>query len=168
MQIMDQQLAVGDKMPDGTIFAGISPDTHQPMYAVPADASISMDFNEAAKYAAKLDAHGHEDWRVPTKAELDVLFQNREKGALKGTFNSGADVTCYYKKKKGTPNGKFTSPANDAGVYWSSTPYRNDYTSAGRSGYHAIAQIFSQGNHESDGAQYVSDEIARLSIRCVR
>src|SRR5947207_525029 len=25
----------GDKMPDGTIFAGFSPDTHEPMYTTP-------------------------------------------------------------------------------------------------------------------------------------
>ena len=61
---------VGDKMPDGTVLAGISPDTNKPMYATPADASLMMTFNEATEYAAKLDAHGHKDWRVPTKAEL--------------------------------------------------------------------------------------------------
>lgn len=26
--------------------------------------------------AAKLDAHGHKDWRVPTKSELNVLLKN--------------------------------------------------------------------------------------------
>src|ERR1039458_10259614 len=29
---------IGDKMPDGTVLAGISPDTNKPMYATPADA----------------------------------------------------------------------------------------------------------------------------------
>jgi len=38
---------VGDKMPDGTVLAGISPDTNKPMYATPADASLTMTFNEA-------------------------------------------------------------------------------------------------------------------------
>jgi len=61
-----------DKMPDGTIYAGLSPDTGKKMYAMPADAPLTMSFNEAADYAAKLDAHGHRDWRVPTKAELKV------------------------------------------------------------------------------------------------
>jgi hypothetical protein len=168
MQIMDKQLAVGDKMPDGTIFAGISPDTHQAMYAAPADTKLAMDFNEAAKYAADLNAYGHSDWRVPTQAELDVLFQNREKGALKGTFNAGADPTCYYKKKRGTPNGKFTTHANDAGVYWSSTPYRNNYTAAGRSGDSAIMQIFSDKDTESNGAKSAVWESNRLSVRLVR
>ena len=47
---------IGDKMPDGTVLAGISPDTNKPMYATPADASSTMTFNQAREYAAKLDA----------------------------------------------------------------------------------------------------------------
>jgi hypothetical protein len=29
---------IGDKMPDGTVFAGISPETNKPMYATPKNA----------------------------------------------------------------------------------------------------------------------------------
>jgi len=91
---------VGDKMLDGTVFAGISPDTNKPMYATPADASLTMTFNEAKEYAAKLDAHSHHDWHVPTKNELNVLFNNR---AAIGGF----DVTGSY----------------PAGWYWSASPH---------------------------------------------
>src|SRR5947208_2132008 len=48
----------GDRMPDGTIYAGMSPDTGKAMYTTPADASLTYAFTEAQKYAAKLDAHG--------------------------------------------------------------------------------------------------------------
>ena len=85
---------VGDKMPDGTVLAGISPDTNKPMYATPADASLTMTFNEAQEYAAKLDAHGHKDWRVPSKAELNVLFNNR--AAIGGFDISGSDPAGWY------------------------------------------------------------------------
>jgi hypothetical protein len=95
-------LEVGDKMADGTIYAGISPDTNQPMYAAPADAPMSMDFNLAAKYAKGLQVGDKKDFRVPSKAELNVLFQNREKGALKGTFNlTGSLPPAWY--WSGTP-----------------------------------------------------------------
>jgi len=90
---------VGDKMLDGTVFAGISPDTNKPIYATPVDARLTMTFNEAKEYAAKLDVHGHKDWHVPTKAELNVLFNNR---AAIGGF----DVTGSY----------------PAGWYWSASP----------------------------------------------
>lgn len=75
---------VGDKMDDGTVLAGISPDTNKPMYATPADAPLTYTFNQARKYAANLDANGHKDWRTPTAGELKVLFKNR---AAIGGFN---------------------------------------------------------------------------------
>src|SRR5437868_10026201 len=31
---------VGDKMPDGSVYAGISPDTNQPIYTTPKDAPL--------------------------------------------------------------------------------------------------------------------------------
>jgi hypothetical protein len=84
----------GDPMPDGTICAGISPETNQPMYTTTADAPLTMIFNEAKEYAAKLDAHGHQDWHVPTKAELNVLFNNR--AAIGGFDVSGSDPAGWY------------------------------------------------------------------------
>ena len=68
---------IGIEMPDGTIYVGISPETNKPMYAVPVDANLLLTFNQAKEYASKLDAHGYQDWRLPTKAELNVLFNNR-------------------------------------------------------------------------------------------
>ena len=95
-----EALKIGAKMPDGSIFAGVSPDTGRAMYATPKDAPLTCTFNQAGEYASKLDAHGHQDWRVPTKAELNVLFQNR---AAIGNFD--------------------TSGSSPAGWYWSSSQY---------------------------------------------
>lgn len=91
---------VGTKIPDGTIYAGISPDTGRPMYTTPSDAPLTHTFNAAKKYASKLDAHGHQDWRVPTEGELNLLFNNR---AAIGGFN----VAGTYQD----------------GWYWSSSQY---------------------------------------------
>ena len=85
---------VGDKMDDGTIFAGVSPDTNKPMYATPADAPLTYTFNQAQKYAANLDANGHKDWRAPTKGELNVLFNNR--AAIGGFNETGSDPAGWY------------------------------------------------------------------------
>src|SRR5262245_55448163 len=84
-------LKLGDRMEDDTIYTGISPDTGRPMYTMPADGPLTMQWNKAMDYAAGLDAYGHRDWRVPSRKELNMLWHNREKGALKGTFN----VTMY-------------------------------------------------------------------------
>ena len=92
-----ENIQIGDKMKDGTIFAGISPDTKQPMYAASADSDFRMDFNLAVKYAKDLEVGDKKDFRIPSKAELNVLFQNSEKGALKGTFNlTGSCPDSYY------------------------------------------------------------------------
>jgi len=94
--------AAGLRMPNGSIYAGISPDTGRPMFATPKDAPMIMTFGQAAKYAEELDAHGCNDWRVPTKAELNELFENR------------------------VPIGRFDLTGSDpAGWYWSSS--RSNY-----------------------------------------
>jgi hypothetical protein len=96
---------VGAIMPDGTVYAGISPGTGKPMYAAPKDAPLTMTFDQAANYAKDLDANGRRDWRVPSKAELNELFQNR---AAIGGFDETGHV--------------------DTGWYWSSSRY--DFSSA--------------------------------------
>jgi hypothetical protein len=44
-------------MRDGTLYAGVSPDTGKAMYATPMDAPLSYTFNEAQEYAENLDAY---------------------------------------------------------------------------------------------------------------
>ena len=86
--------AIGAQMPDGSVYAGVSPDTNKAMFVTPADAPLTYTFNEAQKYASQLDANGHQDWRVPTKAELNVLFNNR--AAIGGFDISGSNSAGWY------------------------------------------------------------------------
>ena len=102
----DVQINIGDEMEDGTILAGISPDTGQLMYATPRDAPGTYTFNEAARYAKNLVAHGRHDFHAPSKGELNVLWENRNKGKLKGTFNeSGSDTAGWYWSSSQDDNG---------------------------------------------------------------
>lgn len=94
--------AVGDKAADGTVYAGISPDTHKALYATPADAPGVYTLSKGEDYCRALQVSGHLDWHVPSKDELNVLYENRNTGALNGTFY-----------ETGTP---------PAGWYWSSSP----------------------------------------------
>jgi hypothetical protein len=96
---------IGDIMSDGTIFAGISPDNDEAIYAMPEDATLKMRWKEANDFAKDLDVFGHNDWRLPSKTEMTVLHHNRNKGALKGTFNENASAdsndSCYWSSSVG-------------------------------------------------------------------
>ena len=60
------EIQIGTVMPDGTVYAGVSPESGKAMFTTAADAPATCTFDEAQEYAAKLDANGHLDWRVPT------------------------------------------------------------------------------------------------------
>ena len=96
------QLEVGAQMDDGSIYAGISPDTNERMYAVPAD--IEGDFNQAAKRAQELSQESGKVYRVPSEAEMEVLYSNCT--AIGGFKETGI--------------------AENNDWYWSSTEYEGD------------------------------------------
>jgi len=132
---------IGDRMKDGTILAGNSPDTGTAIYATPADAPFTYTLIEAREYAAELNVHGHKDWRVPTKGELNVLWENRNKGKLKRTFNeTGEYFAGWY-----------------ASSYWTS-PRSYDRAAP------IWAQRFSDGRYVNDGGH----GLGYSSLRCVR
>jgi hypothetical protein len=82
---------IGERMPTGVIYAGKS------MYVMPADAPLTMTFSEAQKYAESANAqkaYGHGDWRVPTKSELNDLFNNR--AAIGGFREGSSDASVWY------------------------------------------------------------------------
>ena len=64
------------------------------MYTTPEDAPLTPTFNEARQYAERLDANGHQDWRVPTMGELNLLFQNR--AAIGGFDENGSEPGGWY------------------------------------------------------------------------
>jgi len=88
-------MAVCDEMEDGTLLAGYY--EGKPLYTTPKDAPGTCTFNQAARYGRKLVAHGHQDFHAPSKGELNVLWENRDKGKLKGTFNeTGSYPAGWY------------------------------------------------------------------------
>jgi len=84
----------GDRMPDGTVNAGISPDTHKSFSTTPADAPGLYTWDEAGNYCSALDAFGHKDWRPPSKDELNVEFNNRT--TIGGFNKTGSDPAGWY------------------------------------------------------------------------
>jgi len=124
--------AAGGPMPDGSIYAGVSPDSNQPLYTTPQDAPGVRPWTQALHYCHALSADGHRDWRVPSLTELAVLFSHR---AEIGGFNETGVVD------------------NQPGYYWSSFEV-TDATAWG--------QRFNDGYHDDFSKQRGS------LLRCVR
>lgn len=99
---------IGDEMLDGSIYAGVS-STGKDMFVTARDLPLTMSFNNAARFVEGLNEkkeHSHDDWRIPSLADLEILRENKNKGALMSTFKMAIG-----------------SGANLPGWYWSSTPY---------------------------------------------
>lgn len=125
-QVKAAEPQIGDRMDDGTIFGGISPDTGKPIYVRPTDEPLTMKWEQAMEYAARFEGHGKAagTFRLPTGDELNVLFQNRAKI---GGFNE--------------------TGSHPSGLYWSSTQ---------DGGEGAFDQNFSNGDQHWHYQRYLS------------
>jgi hypothetical protein len=85
---LNPEPVVGQRMPDGTIYAGVSPDTAKAMFVMPHDEPLTMSWLNANRRtaSAEVGAYGHNDWVVPSQRELALLFNNR---AVIGNFGEG-------------------------------------------------------------------------------
>jgi hypothetical protein len=82
---------VGD-LDDGGIYVGLSAETSRPLHAALADLPDYKTYEEALAAAEQLTVL-HPTAHVPTPMELDKnLFDNRNTGHLKGTFNTSGSV----------------------------------------------------------------------------
>lgn len=91
--------APGGRMPDGSVYAGVSSRTGLPFYTTPENAPGRYGWDGAAAYCRALSAHGHNDWRLPDAGEdgggeLGTLFRNRE--AIGGFGADGAGGGRYW------------------------------------------------------------------------
>jgi hypothetical protein len=146
-----QEMKVGDKLPDGTVYAGISPGTHKPIYAMPQDAPLTYTFNDAAKYAEQLNAQkylGHDDWRVPDIKELNLLYNNRNRGQLKSTFQETA--TLYERS------------------YWSSSLMEHDKHRCLSQAVDDYGFMRDFGTTSEYSAVSEESTLHKLKLRCVR
>ncbi|MFA6042649.1 MAG: hypothetical protein WCV85_04995 [Patescibacteria group bacterium] len=115
--------SIGSKVSDGTIIAGISPETGKLFYVLPVDLPSTMEWEAAMSYATHFNGLDHLDgsfripdevpsvtveFRLPTRSELRVMYENR---AIIGGFSDAGEYE---------PTGR----------YWSSTQDNNDPTFA--------------------------------------
>lgn len=118
----------GEQQNDGTILAGISPDTGKPMYALPHDTpgklgsgGLKVRWDLAMACADARSGYPKDTFRVPTRRELNVLFNNR---ARIGGFD---ETGVFYWSSEEHAHGSMRPTMSDR-------PYHN-----------AAAQRFSDG-----------------------
>ncbi len=107
----------GDEMEDGSIYAGLTEDGTQKIFAMPRDLGVTMTFNDAAGKAAALNAGkalDHDDWQVPDLECLRILQKNQNEGGLQGTFKTASGPHAGYPL-----------------WYWSSTENRDEPSKVG-------------------------------------
>ena len=109
----------GERLADGTIYAGLSPDDGTAMYVMPKDAPLTCTLNEAAEYVGKLNREkylGYDDWRVPTKNEPCRLFDNS--AAIGGFDESGDGPGACYWSSLGAPDITWSQRFSDGAPSW--------------------------------------------------
>lgn len=121
---------IGDTMPDGSVFAGRTPDSTKLIFAMPTDLDVTITFNKAAKAVDTLNTNktlGHDDWEIPSLENLRVLYKNRNEGALKGAFNTNkggffdSNYPDWYwssTEDRGNPSGVWDVRFSDGDVDW--------------------------------------------------
>jgi hypothetical protein len=132
---VDHLLAVRDEAKDrlSDMSSPLEAATGKPMYAMPNDAPLVMTLNQAkdlARTRSKENANGHGDWRVPTKGELNVMFNNR--AAIGGFNESGADPSGWYCSSSPYP---YPGSGIYGGLSWSQSFSRLGWSKKFSTGY---------------------------------
>jgi hypothetical protein len=111
-------LQIGD-LDDGGIYVGLSAENGKPLHAALKDLPDYKTYEEALAAAEKLKSL-HPTAHVPTPKELDKnLFDSRDTGHLKGTFNtSGASPGSVYRSSA-------SSVIHGARVQWFDDGYQD-------------------------------------------
>jgi len=83
--------------PDGSLLAGVSPETGKALYVMPHDLPGTYSWDQAKKAAKDIAFGGRTDWRLPTKGELEQLYRVRD---ILGPFN----WDFYWSSTENTPD----------------------------------------------------------------
>lgn len=144
-----QEVEIGQVLKDGWVVAGISPDTKDVFSIEPKSLAPAEKESWLAGMARglKLSCEGHKDARLPSLAELKVIFNNRA--------SLGYAELSHPNQKASASMDDWSGAGTLTGAYWSSTLRPNKKL--------AIAVSMSADNHYGWDKQK-ADHYAR----CVR
>ncbi len=93
---MKEKVEIGDEMPDGTVFLGISPDNAQGLFLMPKNFENQFSDVEATRIVSRQTAYGHSDWRLPTRRELECVYNNKRHKSISAVFNTRSPGPWYW------------------------------------------------------------------------
>ena len=90
---------------------GISKTTHKPFYVAPKDSGV-FQWKKAMDFAA------YEGARVPSQDELDQIYEARNQGELKDTFNvTGSYPAHWYRSSRVDASSAWAQRFSDASQF---------------------------------------------------
>src|SRR5215472_8915218 len=96
MSMGTEEPKICDTMKDGTVYAGISPDTGKAMYVMPDDAPLAMQWKRAMDYAVGLDAFGYGLAHAQRERAQCALRESRGDRRIQQVRGSSADVVLVF------------------------------------------------------------------------
>ncbi len=119
---------IGDRMQDGSVYAGLTEDGTQKIFAMPKDLGVTLTFVDAARAVKKLNADealGHDDWQIGSLDMMRVLQKNQNTSGLKGSFKTAASCGSGYPDRYWSSTREHYSASikgsvcfSDGGVTW--------------------------------------------------
>ncbi len=86
-------LIVGNACDNGTIYAGVSPDTANALIITPSDAPAKYKWDEAVAFCNSFTGSGYNDWRLPSAAEAGKIQDGwGHIGGLSNSYYWSGDV----------------------------------------------------------------------------
>jgi len=102
----------GEVMPDGSIYAGISPTVHRPFFIAACSPTGLLDWDNANEHAKNKNAHGHNDWELPSIEELkDISCRSFAKLAF-GKSNKSTGALFWSSEKSPLSGAKHLNMRN--------------------------------------------------------
>lgn len=116
---------IGDVMEDGSIYAGISPDTNTPFFVASADHVKGLSVQKMLNYLSSEEPHGHRDWQIASRQETIHIFENRMLGKLNSLFGSEGRRKRYHFRVKADAGAFTVVNLADLDMYMSRAGDRN-------------------------------------------
>lgn len=87
-EVFNKYTRIGEILQDGTIYAGISPNTGQPFFVPQASAMQKLSIENVRRLMVNGELFGYRDWRFASHEEYQHLLQHRNSPEIQKVFGT--------------------------------------------------------------------------------